>query len=59
MKHLLNNLAHWLYRKTMPRALMGRQWSGTNFADNYKRTRNPTPNQLMAELKVPPGRAFP
>jgi len=51
MKNLLNNLARWLYRKTMPRSLFGRQWSGTNFVDNYKRTRNPTSNELMAELK--------
>ena len=35
----------------MPQALLGRQWTGTHFVDNYKRTRNPTPNELLAELK--------
>ena len=34
-----------------PAALMGRQWSGTSFIDSFKRERNPTPNELMAELK--------
>src|SRR5947199_3220977 len=37
--------------KTMPPALAGGQWTGTGFVDAYKRNRNPTPNELMAELK--------
>ena len=51
MYNVLNAFARWLYRKTMPQALLGRQWTGTNYVDNYKRTRNPTPNELLAELK--------
>jgi HK97 family phage portal protein len=31
--------------------LTGNQWSGTSFIDSFKRERNPTPNELMAELK--------
>lgn len=37
--------------KSMPSALAGGQWTGTGFIDSYKRNRNPTPNELMAELK--------
>jgi HK97 family phage portal protein len=47
----LQRLAHWLAPKTLPAALTGGQWSGTSFVDAYKRNRNPTPNELMAELK--------
>ena len=38
-------------RKSLPAVLAGGQWSGTSYADSYKRLRNPTPNELMAELK--------
>jgi HK97 family phage portal protein len=38
-------------RKSAPAALTGRQWSGTSFIDSFKRERNPTANELMAELK--------
>jgi HK97 family phage portal protein len=34
-----------------PAALRGSQWSGTQYSDNFKRNRQPTPNELMAELK--------
>src|SRR5436190_10052421 len=34
-----------------PAVLTGRQWSGTSFIDSFKRERNPTANELMAELK--------
>jgi HK97 family phage portal protein len=52
MRHsLLHSLVRWLYRKTMPPALAGSQWSGTGYVDAYRRNRNPTPNELMAELK--------
>jgi HK97 family phage portal protein len=37
--------------KAMPTALAGGQWTGTGFVDSYKRNRNPTPNELLAELK--------
>jgi Phage portal protein len=37
--------------KAVPQALTGQQWSGTQFVDAYKRNRQPTPNELMAELK--------
>jgi HK97 family phage portal protein len=48
---LLHRFGRWLYVKTMPSVLAGAQWSGTSFTDSYKRNRNPTPNELMAELK--------
>ncbi len=52
MRKLLNNAARWLARKTMPPALAGGQWSGTGYVDAYKRNRNPSPNELLAELKA-------
>jgi HK97 family phage portal protein len=48
---LLHRLAIWLSAKTMPASLLGPQWSGTSFVDAYRRNRNPTPNELLAELK--------
>lgn len=51
MKHAIHRLASWLAHKTMPTSLAGGQWSGTSFVDAYKRNRNPTPNELLAELK--------
>ena len=51
MKNLLHSLALWLVRKTHPGVLTGGQWSGTTYVDAYKRSRNPTPNELLAELK--------
>jgi HK97 family phage portal protein len=55
MRTLLANtfarLARWLHPKAMPFALTGGQWSGTSFVDAFRRNRNPTPNELMAELK--------
>src|SRR5438067_12038383 len=47
----LSRLAHWLHPKSVPQALAGSQWSGTGFVDAYKRDRNPTPNEQLAELK--------
>jgi HK97 family phage portal protein len=44
-------LAGWLARKSVPPALTGAQWSGTAFTDAFHRNRQPTPNELMAELK--------
>jgi HK97 family phage portal protein len=37
--------------KAAPAALTGGQWSGTSYIDSYKRNRNPSPNELLAELK--------
>jgi HK97 family phage portal protein len=51
MKTLIDRLAAWWLRKSVPPALTGGQWSGTGFIDSYKRNRNPTPNELLAELK--------
>jgi hypothetical protein len=49
---IMRSLLSWFAgRKTMPAALSGTQWSGTAFVDAFKRNRNPTPNELMAELK--------
>ncbi len=49
--HTLERLARWLAAKAIPTSLAGNQWTGTTFVDVFKRTRNPTPNELMAELK--------
>jgi HK97 family phage portal protein len=38
-------------RKSAPSSLSGSAWSGTGYIDSYKRNRNPTPNELLAELK--------
>src|SRR5262245_51472500 len=51
MKRLLHSLALWLARKTHPGILSGSHWSGTASVDAYKRHRQPTPNELLAELK--------
>jgi HK97 family phage portal protein len=47
----LSKLAGWLRPKAMPAVLAGPQWSGTSFLDSYRRNRNPTPNEILAELK--------
>src|SRR5215831_15133222 len=44
-------LADWLRPKAMPSVLAGPQWTGTSFIDSYKRNRQPTPNEILAELK--------
>ncbi len=51
LANLFHSLASWLRPKAMPSALTGSQWTGTGFVDAYKRNRNPTPNELLAELK--------
>ena len=38
-------------RKGAPSSLVGGQWSGSNYVDAWKRSRSPSPNELMAELK--------
>jgi HK97 family phage portal protein len=51
MIRYLQQLARWLARKSAPRSLTGSQWSGTTFSDLFRRHREPTPNELLAELK--------
>src|SRR5205823_8152802 len=46
-----SRLARWLHTKYVPPGLAGSQWTGTGFVDAYKRERNPTPNEQLAELK--------
>src|SRR5438105_1771359 len=43
-------LGRWLGKRA-PAGLTGGQWSGSGYVDAFKRNRNPTPNELMAELK--------
>src|SRR4051812_34629992 len=40
-----------LFSRSIPAALGGGQWTGTAFTDSYKRSRAPSPNELLAELK--------
>ena len=49
--HFRHRLANWIRPKGMPVSLAGGQWSGTSYIDAYKRNREPTPNELLAELK--------
>jgi HK97 family phage portal protein len=51
MIRFIQNLARRLVRKGPPRSLTGRQWTGTTFTDLFRRNREPTPNELLAELK--------
>src|SRR5438270_918438 len=44
-------LSQWFHAKSAPPNLAGSQWTGTGFVDAYKRNRNPTPNEQLAELK--------
>src|SRR5262249_3825877 len=46
-----NALASWFLPKAVPPALTGGQWSGTSYVDAFKRNREPTANELLAELK--------
>ncbi len=50
LRRLLPFLGH-PRRKAMPSALLGGQWTGTSYVDAWKRTREPTANELIAELK--------
>src|ERR1700676_4497566 len=47
----LHRFAPWLRPKNVPSALTGGQWTGSSYVDAFKRTREPTPNELMGELK--------
>ncbi len=51
---VFSRLADWLRpspSKALPPVLAGAQWSGTSFIDAFRRNRNPTPNEILAELK--------
>jgi HK97 family phage portal protein len=45
------SLANWIRPKAIPSSLTGGQWSGTSYIDAFKRNREPTPNELMEQLK--------
>jgi HK97 family phage portal protein len=51
MMNIFDRLASWWLHKSAPSSLTGGQWTGTGFIDSFKRNRNPTPNELQAELK--------
>jgi HK97 family phage portal protein len=51
LTHGFVRLVHWLHSKYVPPGLTGSQWTGTGFIDAFKRNRNPTPNEQLAELK--------
>jgi HK97 family phage portal protein len=51
MIRFMHHLTRWFGRKSSPRSLRGGQWTGTTFSDLFRRNREPTPNELMAELK--------
>jgi HK97 family phage portal protein len=47
----IHRFAAWLAKKTAPTSLTGGQWTGTQYTDRFKRYREPSANELMAELK--------
>lgn len=47
----LSRLASWLRPKALPAVLGGPQWGGSSFADGWRRPRNPTGHELLAELR--------
>lgn len=52
MKDIITRFYCWLRGKgNAPLSLAGPQWTGSSFLDSYRRLGNPTPNELMAELK--------
>ena len=51
MIRFLRHFVSWFARKGNPRSLTGSQWTGTTFTDLFRRNREPTPNELLAELK--------
>src|SRR5437870_11435261 len=51
LAHAFGRLSRWFRAKFVPPALAGNQWTGTGFVDAFKRNRNPTPNEQLAELK--------
>lgn len=51
LANTLASLARRLRPKSAPSALLGPQWTGTSFLDSFQRNREPTPTELLAELK--------
>jgi HK97 family phage portal protein len=51
LKNFRRLLADWIMPKNAPNSLTGRQWSGSSFVDAFRRNREPTPNELLSELK--------
>jgi hypothetical protein len=51
LANTLHRLARWLRPKGLPRSLAGDQWTGSTFVDLFQRQREPTANELLAELK--------
>ena len=52
LANLMRRMAGWIGgRKSMPSSLAGGQWTGSQFTDRWKREREPTPDELMGELK--------
>ena len=47
----LHRLAAWFHPKAVPFSLTGGQWTGSSYLDAYHRLRQPSPNELLAELK--------
>jgi HK97 family phage portal protein len=47
----LQRLVHWLEPKKIPTSLAGNQWTGSTFVDVFQRHRQPSPNELLAQLK--------
>ncbi|HMF12246.1 MAG TPA: hypothetical protein VKE94_08065 [Gemmataceae bacterium] len=51
MIRFLHHFTRWLGRKGNPRSLTGNQWTVTTFSDTWRRNREPTPSELLGELK--------
>lgn len=51
LANTLHALANLIRPKAIPTSLAGNQWTGSTFVDVFKRTREPSPNELLAELK--------
>jgi hypothetical protein len=47
----IERLGRWLSGKSAPLSLRTGAWRGSNYTDKYKRNREPTPNELIEELK--------
>ncbi len=51
MRRLIHRLAAWLTQKTAPATVRGALSSAPAFLDSYRRVRNPSALELLAELK--------
>ncbi len=51
MKRFFHRLGRWLFSKTAPSSLSGPHWFGSRSIDFYRRLREPTPADLLHELK--------